>query len=160
MKDNKLEFAKDFFQRAYRLQTEGKIHEAIDFYKMSIEFCPTAEAHTYLGLAYSQQGKFDEAIDECYSAIELDEDYGNPYNDIGNYYVSMGKNYEAIEWFEKAIIAPKYESRYLPYYNLGKIYEKNGDWIKALQCFKESIKLNSNYEPAQIAVLKIASLLN
>jgi Tfp pilus assembly protein PilF len=157
---NKSEFAKNFFQRAYKLHIEGKIHEAIDYYKMSIEFCPTAEAHTCLGWAYSLQGKFDEAIDECYCAIELDEDYGNPYNDIGNYFVSMGRNDEAMEWFERAIAAPKYKLRYLPYYNLGKIYEKKGEWIKALKCFKESIKLNASYEPAQKAVVAIASLLN
>jgi Tfp pilus assembly protein PilF len=93
-------------------------------------------------------------------AIELDEDYGNPYNDIGNYLVSLGKSNEAIEWFEKAITAPRYNMRYLPYYNLGKIYEKKGDWIKALKCYKESVKLNSKYEPAQESVIKIASLLN
>jgi len=157
---NKIDLAQNFFQRAYKLHLEGKISEAIDYYKLSIEFCPTSEAHTFLGWAYSMQGKFNEAIDECYVAIELDEDFGNPYNDIGNYLVSLGKSNEAIEWFKKAITAPKYNLRYLPYYNLGKIYEKKGDWILALKCFKESVKLNSKYKPAQEAVIKIASLLN
>ena len=29
---NKSEFAKNFFQRAYKLHIEGKIHEAIDYF--------------------------------------------------------------------------------------------------------------------------------
>ena len=53
--------------------------------KRSIEIPPTAEAHTYLGWTYSLQGKLDEATAECLRAIEIDPEFGNPYNDIGVY---------------------------------------------------------------------------
>jgi Tfp pilus assembly protein PilF len=158
--NNKLTLAQNFFQRAYKLHLEGKITDAIDNYKISIEFCPTAEAHTYLGWAYSMQGKFKDAINECYVAIELDEEFGNPYNDIGSYFVNLNKYDEAVGWFEKAINAPRYNMRHLPFYNLGKVYEKKGEWVKALRYYKESVKANSKYEPAKEAVIKITTLLN
>ncbi|MCX6152411.1 MAG: tetratricopeptide repeat protein [Ignavibacteriales bacterium] len=160
IESNKLEMAQDFLQKAYKLHLEGKIIEAIDYYKISIDFCPTAEAHTFLGWAYSMQGKFNEAIEECCSAIIIDEDYGNPYNDIGSYLVSLEKYDDSIQWFEKAIKAARYNLPHLPYYNLGKVFEKKGDWFKALKFYKESVKINPKYEPAQKAVVKITTLLN
>ena len=51
---------------------------------------PTAEAHTFLGWAYSFLGDYESAITECRNAIELDPDFGNPYNDIGAYLIQQG----------------------------------------------------------------------
>src|ERR1039458_5778058 len=78
------ERAQEFLQRAYRLQMSGHLSEAIENYKKSIEVLPTSEAHTFLGWAYSFMGDYDSAIAECQKAIEIDPDFGNPYNDIGD----------------------------------------------------------------------------
>ncbi len=157
---NKIDIADDYFNKAYKLHSEGKLVEAIDYYKMSIDFCPTAKAHTYLGWAYSMQGKFRAAIRECEIAILLDEDYGNPYNDIGNYLVNLGNFDEARIWFEKAIKAPKYQLRHLPFYNLGKVYEKKGEWFKALDFYKKALKANPSYQPARQAFVTITTMMN
>jgi Tfp pilus assembly protein PilF len=53
--------------------------------------------HTRFALAYSFQGRLDEAVDECKEAIAVDRTFGNPYNDIGSYLVKKGKLDEAIE---------------------------------------------------------------
>src|SRR2546430_7197875 len=54
-----------------------------DLYQQSIDVHPTAEAHTFLGWTLSFQGRLEEATRECLKAIEVDPDFGNPYNDIG-----------------------------------------------------------------------------
>jgi Tfp pilus assembly protein PilF len=156
----RLNIATDYFNKAYKLHSEGKLLEAINYYKMSIGFCPTAEAHTYLGWAYSMQGNFKDAIKECEIAIELDDEYGNPYNDIGNYLVNLGKYEEARIWFEKAIKAPKYQLRHLPFFNLGKVYEKKGEWFLALDYYKKALKLNPSFQPAQQAFITITTMMN
>ncbi len=148
------------FELAYKLQLDGKIEQAIEAYKLSIKYFPTAKAHTFLGWAYSLQGRFEEAISECLAAIDLDPDYGNPYNDIGSYLISLNKLDEAVEWLEKAIAAPYYEERYYPYYNLGMIQEKKGDWINAIKSFNRALFLNPEFEAAQSAVLRLTTLLN
>ena len=79
------ELAKNFFDKSYLLQKNGHLDRAAHFYKRSIEFQPSAQAHTFLGWVYSLKGLFDQAIEECKSAINLDPEYGNPYNDIGAY---------------------------------------------------------------------------
>lgn len=160
IENRRYDTAQEYFNKAYKLHLEGKIEDAVDYYRMSIDLYPTAEAHTFLGWAYSMQGKYEEAIDECQVAIDLDETYGNPYNDIGSYLIDMGKPDEAVEWLERAINAPRYEERYQPYYHLGRVYEKKGDWFAALRFYADSIKLNSNYETAKLAVIRMTTLLN
>ena len=81
--DARREKAVELFQRGYKHQMQGELEEAVALYKRSIEAYPTAEGHTFLGWTYSFQGRLDDAIQECLSAIEVDPTFGNPYNDIG-----------------------------------------------------------------------------
>src|SRR5437879_10853012 len=87
----KREEAMALFQQAYQNQMQGDLEEAIELYKRSIDIFPTAEGHTFLGWTYSFQGRWDEAIEECLRAIEVDPTFGNPYNDIGAYLVEKDR---------------------------------------------------------------------
>ena len=157
---NKISLATDFFKKAYNLHLSGRIDDAIKYYKLSIEYYPTAKAHTYLGWAFSLHAKYNKAIEECKAAIELDPDFGNPYNDIGSYLISLGKLDEAITWLEKAIDAEDYEPRHFPYFNLGRIYERKGDWFTAMSYYEDAIELNPDYEIAKSAVLRLTAMMN
>ena len=106
--------AVELFRQAYEKQMSGDLEEAIDLYRESIETFPTAEAHTFLGWTYSFQGRIEEAIEECKHAIEIDPDFGNPYNDIGVYLIELGKHDEAVPWLEKAIEAKRYDAYHYP----------------------------------------------
>ena len=124
--EQKLSRAVRILEKAYERQRAGDLDEAISLYKTSIETCPTAEAHTYLGWTYSFQGRYDEAIEQCKIAITVDPQFGNPYNDIGSYLIQKGKLDEAIPWLELAKKAPRYEPRHFPYLNLFRVYMKMG----------------------------------
>lgn len=134
--------ALNLVQRAISLQMAGDLEESIRLYKESISLCPTADAYTYLGWAYSYQGKIEEAIAQCEIAIRLDPEFGNPYNDIGVYLMQQQKFDEAIPWLEKAKTAKRYEPRHFPYLNLGRLYATKGMVIKALEEFHEALRLN------------------
>src|SRR5205809_4684334 len=73
----------EVLQDAYQAQMEGDYDRAVELYQSSLELHPTAEAHTFLGWTYHFQGRIEEAIAECRLAIEIDPEFGNPYNDIG-----------------------------------------------------------------------------
>ncbi len=119
----------DYFQKAYEHQMKGELEEAVNLYKRSIGSHPTAEAYTFLGWTYSFMGRLDEAIEECHHAIEVDPDFGNPYNDIGAY-------------------------------NLGRVYERKGEWSQAIECYKKALALNPNYALAKRALGRLISMLN
>lgn len=87
--------AVDLVHQAVALQFQGRLLQGIETYQQSIATYPTAEAYTYLGWTYSWMGENDLAISEAEKAINLDPDYGNPYNDIGSYLLKMGRLDEA-----------------------------------------------------------------
>ncbi|NIO06419.1 MAG: tetratricopeptide repeat protein [Proteobacteria bacterium] len=140
----------ELFETAYQLHMSGELEEAIRFYGLSIEVKPTAKAHTFLGWAYSHQGNYDKAIAECLKAIELDPDYGNPYNDIGAYYIEKGMYEEAIPFLKQAIEAKDYLHYEFPHFNLGRVYVTKGMYREAMEEFKKALEIEPNYLPAQV----------
>lgn len=149
-----------YFKMAYHCQMQGDLNLAIAYYKKSLECEPTAEAHTFLGWTYSFMGRLEDAIAECKKAIKVDPDFGNPYNDIGAYFLQMGKLDAAIAWLEKAKRAKRYENPEFPYCNLGKVYELKGLWPRAIREYKKALAIRSDYLPARIALARLEARLN
>jgi tetratricopeptide (TPR) repeat protein len=136
------ERALELIERAMKHQMAREFDDAIRLYKESIALYPTADAHTYLGWAYSFIGRLDEAIAQCEIAIQLDPEFGNPYNDIGVYLMQQQRFDDAIPWLERAKSASRYEPRHFPYINLGRIYLTKGMIQKALDEFGGALKIN------------------
>jgi tetratricopeptide (TPR) repeat protein len=160
MSDAARERAIELWREAYRRQMAGDLDAAIEIYRRSIAACPTAEAHTFLGWTYSFQGRLEEATAECLRAIQVDPDFGNPYNDIGVYLMQQGKLEEAIPWLERAKQARRYEPRQFPYMNLGRIYLKQGRWWEALGQFEAAVRLAPNDAELAKALHSLRGRLN
>lgn len=124
--------------------SQGDLSGAKYWFKKSMETLPTAEGFTFYAWMLSFDGKYDEAIDLCKKAIEIDEDFGNPYNDIGSYLIAKGDVDEAISWLERAKGAKRYEPRHYPYTNLGRIYMRKGWLKKARSEFEDALRITPN----------------
>ena len=148
------------FQLALERQMKREFEEAVSLYKESIAAHPTAEAYTFLGWTYSFMGRLDDAIEECHKAIAQDPDFGNPYNDIGAYLIEKGELDEAITWFQKAMEAKRYESPAYPHLNLGRVYERKGNWTEAIESYKKALALDPKYTIARRALGRLVSSLN
>ena len=155
-----VQLANELFRRAYECQMNGQLDEAIDLYKESIDLYPTAEAHTFLGWTYSFQGKLDEAIEECKIAIEIDPEFGNPYNDIGAYLIEKEEYEDAIPWLKKAIEAKRYESYHFPHFNLGRVYVAQGMMRWAQEQFEKALDLAPEYGLAMDALEHLKKQIN
>ena len=136
------ERALELIEKAMKHQMAQEFEDAIRLYKESISLYPTADAHTYLGWAYSFVGRLNEAIAQCEIAIQLDPEFGNPYNDIGVYLMQQQRFDDAIPWLEQAKSATRYEPRHFPFINLGRIYLTKGMIQKALEEFGGALKIN------------------
>jgi tetratricopeptide (TPR) repeat protein len=146
------ERAAELLGEGLALQRLGAHGEAIEYYRRSIDACPTSEAHTYLGWALGRQGRLDEAIAECERAIALDPEFGNPYNDIGVYLMRKGALDSALPWFERAKRAPRYEARHFPYLNSGHIFASRGMLVRALAEFEKALALAPDDQTARHGV--------
>jgi len=139
---------------------EGDYDRAVDLYRRSLALYPTAEAHTFLGWTFHFQGKIDEAIAECKRAIEVDPEFGNPYNDIGAYLIELKRFDEAIPWLERAIVAKRYDPRHFPHFNLGRAYLGKGLIHRAREYFLEALAIEPGYRLARHAVETLRRMVN
>src|SRR6202035_2969986 len=148
------------FQEAFAAQMAGEYDRAVELYTESLALHPTSEAYTFLGWTYHFQGKMEEAIAECKRAIEIDPEFGNPYNDIGVYLIDLDRYDEAIPWLEKAMIAKRYEPRHFPYYNLGRVYLYKGLINRARDLFQKSLAIEPRYTLARQALESVRRMVN
>jgi len=160
MSRDRLQQAWEVLQQAYQAQMQGDYDQAVELYTESLNIFPTAEAHTFLGWTYHFQGKINEAIAECKRAIEVDPEFGNPYNDIGSYFIALGRFDEAIPWLERAIVAPRYDPRHYPYFNLGRVYYAKGMITKAREYFQEALRIEPQYALARQAIENLRRMVN
>jgi tetratricopeptide (TPR) repeat protein len=160
MPEGNPEKAMEYFKQAYDKQAEGEYREAIELYTKSIEAFPSAEAYTFRGWAYSYLEDYQQAIEDCKRAIEIDPEFGNPYNDIGAYLIETGKPDEAIPWLKHAIAAKRYEARCYPHYNLGRAYEAKHDWKRARECYENALTENGEYVAPARALKRLSAMFN
>jgi len=98
-------------------------------------------AHFNLWWAYRQQGKHDKGISELKTIIAVDPNESNAYQDLGDSYLSDKKMIpEAINAYTQGLSRSK-ESVSL-HQKLGKAYELNQQWDKAIEQFQQAIDLN------------------
>src|SRR3982751_2154370 len=158
--EEKRHVATELFRRALAAQHEKRYEEAIELYQRSIDVCPTAEAHTFLGWVYSFQNRYDEAISECLEAIRVDETLGNPYNDIGSYLLAKGDAYGSVRWFKRALLAPRYESSAFPHFNLGRVYESRKRFMDAAKHYGLALEQNPEFTEAAVSLRRMQVKLN
>lgn len=145
----------DLVKEAYQYQLGGEYEMAVELYKRSLDLHPTAEAYTFLGWAYHFQGKVDAAIDECKKAIQIDPEFGNPYNDIGAYLIEQGKYREARPWLERALQSHRYESYHFPHYNLGRALMALEVYREAIHHFELALRVCPDYDLASRALADV-----
>jgi tetratricopeptide (TPR) repeat protein len=152
--------AREQFERGYEEQMAGRFDAAIECYRRSIAIRPSAEAHTFLGWALSHKGRHEDAIAECHRAIDVDPTFGNPYNDIGAYLIELGREDEAVPWLERAKVAPRYEPRHFPYFNLARIYVRRHKVHEAIRELEGAIAIEPRYTAARRELHRLIGLLN
>jgi tetratricopeptide (TPR) repeat protein len=155
MSGDSTQAAWDLLKEAYQYQMGGEFEMAVELYKRSLDLHPTAEAYTFLGWTYHFQGKIEAAIAECKKAIQIDPEFGNPYNDIGAYLIEIAEYDAALPWLERALQSRRYESYHYPHYNLGRIYMTKQMYGKAREHFEQALKLCPDYVVAREALERV-----
>lgn len=151
--------ADDLVTEGLKAASQGFLERASSRFKASLRLQKTAPAYTYWAWMESKKNNFDIAIHLCREAIHLDPNFGNPYNDIGSYYVALGQLDEALVWFDKAKYAPRYKARHFPYMNSGRIFREKKNYGRAILEYKEAQKLSPGDESIRAAITELEALL-
>ena len=157
--EEKRQEAMELVGKAYQHHMKGEIDQAVELYNQSLVTFPTAEAYTFRGWARSSQHDFEEAIADCHRAIDVDPEFGNPYNDIGAYYLELNQPDDAVPWLRMALKAKRYESFCFPYFNLGRIFEAQGRLEQALEHYRFALNENAGYVLAAKAIERVKARL-
>jgi tetratricopeptide (TPR) repeat protein len=86
-------------------------------------------------LVYTQQGRWDKAINEYQAILKSDPADLSVYNMLGDLYARIGNKEGAISYYLK----------------LGELYRADGLSVKAIAVYKKIIKLDSSNIPAYLA---------
>jgi len=147
--------AQDYFELAYDLQMGGELEKAIYYYDRSITVMASPEAYTFQAWTESMRGNFVKAIEMCQKAIQLDNEFGNPWNDIGAYLLALGRTEESIPFLEQALRSSRYMTYHYAHYNLGRAYEKLTLTKRARRKYEEALSTEPGYLLAKQAIERL-----
>jgi tetratricopeptide (TPR) repeat protein len=100
------------------------------------------------GIAYSDMGQYDRAIEDFNKVIAMNPDYPLVYNNRGIAFSRRGLYDNAIEDFSRAIaLKPDF---YDAYNNRGIAFDKAGLFEKAIEDFQKALVLNPGFERTYI----------
>lgn len=92
------------------LEQSAKRKTRADLQADKTKLAPTAQNYLALGLAYYNEGKYDQCIQASKEAIKLKQAYPDAYNNIGCAYNAMEQFDKSVEALKMALaINPKYE---------------------------------------------------
>lgn len=156
----RLRKAERFLAMANDFLETGFLPEAIEYYRESIKSYPTPEAYTALGWAFAHNGDFEQAIEFCKVAINLDPDYGNPYGEIGACLIELGELDNAAHYLRRAILARNADEAHVAYYNLGRVWEARHNISRAIREYQRALEIDPAFEPARQAYFRLVRMLN
>lgn len=105
-----------------------------------------ARGHNNLGVALSEEGRFDESIPYYLQAIKLDNFYSDPWSNLAVAYSVKNEDDRAIGALHEALrIFPNYPEAYN---NLGTLHIKKKEYDQAERMLRQAISLRSYYGKA------------
>ena len=141
--------AKPHFDYATALQKEGRLEEAVEHFKIALQYNPKdAKAYTSLAAALTGLAKFDAAVPHMETALRLEPNNGDFHLGYATLLQRIGRNDEAAVHFDTAtrLKPDSAEARYSYAAFLGGI-GKNDECISEL---RRLIQLRPNYPYVQL----------
>ena len=128
---------------AQALLNEGRIHEALEYAQRAVEVAPSAETHRNLGIALTQAGKLQAAIEEFDLALRLKPSLADTHHNLAVALLRMGRKPEAIAQWEEALrINPDFAEAHC---NLGVVLQQSGKIEDAVGHYEQALRAKPDY---------------
>jgi tetratricopeptide (TPR) repeat protein len=128
----------------------GDVDGAIRKYELCVILDPYYHwAYYNMARMYAdKKGDNQKGIELYKKAVEVNKNYGDGWNNLGNVYSKINQISQARHAYEQAAKCTGYKSLHFPYYNLGLLYAKMGNNQKALENYLKSIEVKNDYAKA------------
>jgi type IV pilus assembly protein PilF len=99
-----------------------------------------------LGIIYlTTLEDYPKAIKHFQQALQIDPDFSEAANNLGNAYASIGKFDEAIDAYKMAVANPQYQNAANAFFNLGMAYYRIAEHEEAIDAFTRSLRRVSDF---------------
>jgi len=141
--------AKPHYDYASALQKEGRLDEAVEQYKIALQFNPKdAKAHSKLAVALTGQAKFDPAVPHMDTALRLEPNNADFHLVYATLLERIGRNDEARPHFEAALrLKPDSADAHHSYAEFLAGLGKNDEYISEL---RRVLQLRPDYPYAEL----------
>ena len=129
----------------------GNVYSQLGKYETAIQYLEKAKkisdrnkyVYFNIGLNHFNNLMFDQAIENCFQAVDIDKDFYEAYDLLGSCYQNKDMVREAAICFEKSIsIKPDF---YTSFFNYGSLCLKNGKVQEGLNLLEKAKELNCSY---------------
>ncbi len=101
-----------------------------------------------LGTAYSNIGRYQDAVESYKQAIKISPGYADAYYNLGVASGQLGRYQDAIEAYKQAIkLNPDYVKAYI---NLGVDYSRLSLYQDAIEAYKQAMRIKPDYPDAYV----------
>jgi tetratricopeptide (TPR) repeat protein len=132
----------------------ARYEEAEQAFAKAIEFCPTEKRQvplSQMGHLFLEAGDYDQAAEWYRKAVDADPGRATYHIFLGAVLAKQGRFHEAESEHRAAIACPEgcIDEAYL---NLGFVLRARDRFEEAAECFREAIRLHSEYRLARRAL--------
>ncbi len=153
--EERVKKADGYFQEGVAVLNNDQQSAFVSFQKALKENPRHRNAHYYVALIYATQEKFTEAEAEIREAINIDSDFPEAHNFLGQLLVKQNRRPDAIRAFRKALSYPLYATPDVANYQLGLALEMEGDMQAAKQAFEDALKVTPPTVPQAMVYLEL-----
>ncbi len=123
--------------------------QAFDHFFMAAQYDPSNPLpHVALAEAYYMNMQMDRSTDEILKARELSFGNAEAYYKIGQYYYTIGDFEKSRQYIKKSMEAGR-DKNFRAYYEMGIIYEQDGEIKNAQEQYLQALKLKPDFTEAQ-----------
>jgi len=142
------------YNRGVEYYDQGRLPEAIREYRLALEDNPTHyRAQFNLAVCFHDQGKLDEAAVEYEAVLRHQPENARALVSLASVRVERGKDGEALALLERAAAADRDSG--FPRSARGAYYERKGDFDRALEAYRESVKVEPGHGPGHGGIARI-----
>jgi tetratricopeptide (TPR) repeat protein len=130
--------ATEYLKQGEVLLENGKYEYSLLYFKKAEQEDPfNAGIYVGMGIAYTNMDQYGQAEDSFLKALKVNSEEGKTYFHLGNISFLKDEKVKGIQYYNQAI-AKGYDDSQL-FYNLGIMYEEDGDEVLALRNYSKAI---------------------